>query len=208
MREPTDDEITQVSNVLACAAAFDNRTIGTADIIAWWRVIGHLSQGEAEDAVIAHYTESTDRIMPGHILARVKKIHAERLGRTPDALPDADPDDVAAWLAALREGRNRVATGQLEARPVREAIETTFVYVKSKWSREVAPLRALEPAGADPVHDDARTALARLPLERSVELLTQAREQLAAEGAQYDHRGVTIRAAELATRPAADTATA
>lgn len=201
MREPTDDEIDQIGKILACAAAFDNRTIGTADILAWWRVIGHLAPGEAEDAIIAHYSESVDRIMPGHILARVKKIHADRLARTPDALPDADPDDVAAWLAALREGRHRVATGQLEQRPVREAIETTFVYVRSKWSREVAPLRALEPAGADPDHDNARNVLAALPLEQAVEHLTAAREQLAAEGAQYDHRAVAIRAAELATTP-------
>lgn len=198
MREPTDDEIDQVGKILATAAAFDNRTVGTADVIAWCRVIGHLAPGEAEDAVIAHYGESTDRVMPGHILTRVKKIHADRLGRTPDALPDADPDDVRAWLTALREGRYLVATGQLEQRPVREAIESTFVYVKSKWSREVAPLRALDAAGADPDYDDARTVLAALPLEQAVERLGAAREQLAAEGVQFDHRAVTIRAAALA----------
>lgn len=201
MREPTDDEIDQVGKILATAAAFDNRTVGTADIVAWWRVIGHLAPGEAEAAVIAHYSESTDRIMPGHILARVKKLHADRLARTPDALPDADPDDVHAWLAALREGRHRVATGQLSARPVQQAIESEFVYVRSKWSREVAPLRAIEAAPPDPEFDAACTVLGRLTPECVQELLAAADEQLKNEGLPPDHHTVAIRAAALAKEP-------
>src|SRR5690606_24391653 len=38
----------------------------------------------------------------------------------PAAIPDADPDDVPAYLAAVKEQRTRAADGQLHPRPVQE----------------------------------------------------------------------------------------
>jgi len=50
--------------------------------------------------------------MPKDILDGVRRMRRARLDREPEAIPDADPDDVAAYLAALREGRFRAAEGE------------------------------------------------------------------------------------------------
>lgn len=201
-----------IGDVLAVAAAFDNRTVGDADCIAWYRAIGHLNQQEVEEAIIAHYTETTDRIMPAHVLARVSKIRALRLAHAgPEAVPDADPDDIPAYQAALREGRWRTASG-MTSRPVRRAIETAFdngkyLRVETKWDR-TAPIthrRIALPAGpepepepVDPEHAAAHAILAELPDRHR--WLSEAATVLEREGHVLNKRDVAIRAADLATR--------
>lgn len=201
-----------IGDVLAVAAAFDNRTVGDADCIAWYRAIGHLDRAEVEEAIIAHYTETTDRIMPAHVLGRVGKIRALRLAHAgPEAVPDADPDDDTAYRAALREGRWRTASG-MTPRPVRQAIEGSFgdskyLRVETKWNRD-APLthrRIALPAGpepepepVDPEHAAANAVLAELPDRHR--WLSDAATVLEREGRVLNKRDVAIRAAELATR--------
>lgn len=202
-----------IGDVLAVAAAFDNRTVGIADSAAWFKVIGHLDQHEAEEAIIAHYAETTDRIMPAHVLTRVSKIRALRLAHAgPEAVPDADPDDVAAYQAAIREGRWRTANGEAKPRPVRQAIEGSFnngryLRVESKWDR-TAPIthrRFALPAGPepepvpnDPEHAAANAVLAELPNRHH--WLSEAAVLLEREGRRLNKRDVAIRAADLATR--------
>jgi hypothetical protein len=205
-----------IGDVLAVAAAFDNRTVGVADNAAWFKVIGHLNQAEVEDAIIAHYAETTDRIMPAHVLTRVGKIRALRLAHAgPEAVPDADPDDVPAYQAALREGRWRTANGAAP-RPVRRAIETAFnngkhLRVESKWDRS-APIThrrfalpaAPEPEAPaiDPDYVAAEAVLAQLP-DRA-QWIRAARAELEAEGVRLTRAAEAIRAADLATRTSTD----
>lgn len=200
-----------IGDVLAVAAAFDNRTVGDADCIAWYRAIGHLNQQEVEEAIIAHYMETTDRIMPAHVLGRVGKIRALRLAHAgPEAVPDADPDDIPAYQAALREGRWRTASGMV-SQPVRQAIETAFnngqhLRVESKWNRNtpITHRRLALPAApepgpeANPEHAAANAVLAELPDRQT--WIEAARVELEAEGARLSHAAVAIRAADLATR--------
>jgi len=68
----------EVSDVLAKAAAYDQRTVGTADILAWLEVIGDLDVHDALLAVARHYSSETARIMPAHIREQVRAIHNER----------------------------------------------------------------------------------------------------------------------------------
>lgn len=201
-----------IGDVLSVAAAFDNRTVGIADSAAWFRVIGHLDQHEAEEAIIAHYSETNDRIMPRDVLARVSKLRALRIAHAgPEAVPDADPDDVPAYQQALREGRFRVASG-MSQHPVRRAIETAFdngrhLRVESKWDRS-APIThrrfALpaepepEPVPTDPEHAAANAVLAELPNRHH--WLSEAAVLLEREGRPLNKRDVAIRAADLATR--------
>jgi hypothetical protein len=86
----TDDEI---GELLAVAAGYDQRTVGRVDIDAWQLAfddprIPNLQLGECVDAVILHYRDSPERIMPAHILTRVK---AERAGAISKALPAGKP---------------------------------------------------------------------------------------------------------------------
>jgi hypothetical protein len=150
-------------------------------------------------------------ISPADIAAeirRVRNLRAEQYRDYSQTLPDWDPDDVPGYLRAQRAQLFRAAS-ELPARPVQQAIESHFVYVESKWSRQLAPLRAIEaPKPADPEFDAARATLAALPPTRVQQLMAAAREQLEADDVPLDHRAVAIRAAELATTHTTETATA
>lgn len=139
--------IAEAADVLAMAAAFDSRTVGKADILAWHAVIGHLDAAEARDAVIAHYTDTRDRVMPVDVLSRVTKLRALRIAHAgAESVPDVDdPDDWDGYIKALREGRFRTASGA-QPRPVQRAIEGTFQRIPRDW-RKVLPA---EPS-ADPL---------------------------------------------------------
>lgn len=141
-------------------------------------------------------------IAPSDIAQEIRRVRNLRAGQYQDyedTLPDWDPDDVPGYLRAQRELNFRAAS-QLPARPVQQAIESHFVYVESKWSRHLAPLRAIEaPKPASPEFDAARAVLAALPPARVQQLMTTAREQLEADDVPLDHHAVAIRAATLAT---------
>lgn len=68
----------EVVDVLMKAAAFDQRTIGQADVLAWHEVIGRIDREDALTAVTRHYTESRDRIMPADVVRLVRVIREER----------------------------------------------------------------------------------------------------------------------------------
>lgn len=67
-----------IARVLAKAAAFDQRTVGEADILAWYDAIGDLDPTDALEAVSRHYRESTDRLMPAHIRRIAAQLVRER----------------------------------------------------------------------------------------------------------------------------------
>lgn len=56
-------------------------------------------------------------IAPVDILAEVRRIRGERLEHSDQLLPDVDPDDVPAWLAARRAGLRALADGTITAPP-------------------------------------------------------------------------------------------
>lgn len=103
--------LTETAQLLALAAAYDRRTVGQADVRAWHEVLGDISFTDGAAAVKDHYAASREFIMPANIRTAVRLKRERRLADNPDFVPDADPDDVHAWLAALREGRVRRAGG-------------------------------------------------------------------------------------------------
>lgn len=69
----------------------------------------------------------------------------------PAAIPDADPDDVPAYLAAVREQRTRAADGQLRPRPVKELLAGVGRTVPTQ-TRQTGPLTVTCPyCGAEPL---------------------------------------------------------
>jgi len=107
----------EAAELLALAAAFDQRTVGEADALAWAEALGNINQADARTAVTEHYRHETRRLMPVDVLTGVRRIRSNRLAEFAEQVPDADPDDVPAYLAALREQRYRAASGEA-ARPV------------------------------------------------------------------------------------------
>lgn len=66
------------AKVLAKAAAFDQRTIGRADIAAWHEALSDLDVDVALEAVTRHYRRRTDRLMPAHVHEHAAEIYRER----------------------------------------------------------------------------------------------------------------------------------
>lgn len=67
-----------VARVLAKAAAFDLRTIGESDVMAWHEALGDLDAADALAAVTRHYRETDDRLMPTHVRRIVGELQRER----------------------------------------------------------------------------------------------------------------------------------
>jgi hypothetical protein len=66
------------ARLLAKAAAFDQRTIGAADVAAWHEAVGDLDAGDALAAVTRHYQRTDQRIMPSHLRILTVEIGRER----------------------------------------------------------------------------------------------------------------------------------
>lgn len=115
--------------LLGLCATFDRRTIGTADVEAWTAVLGDLTFEACRAAVIDYYAESREWIMPSDVRSGALQRGVTFTPKTP-ALPDADPDEVADWLEALRNGR----TVELEDGPGIEAARLSSVLKSVKDS--------------------------------------------------------------------------
>jgi hypothetical protein len=101
-----DDTTARVA--LAMASAFD-QTFAKPDpiiIAAWATVLGDMDPEAAKRAVEGHYTDEHRRIMPSDVVKRVRSERAtvQQIHRHHNAVPNADPDDVKAWLAAVKRG--------------------------------------------------------------------------------------------------------
>jgi hypothetical protein len=118
-------------DLLTLAAAYDRRTVGKGDAMAWHAAVGDLAFADCRVAVIGHYTDTTDWLMPAHVRHRVQRIRARRLDRA--SIPPPPPelvDDWPAYQAALHaarvaaaDGRDPEAASQSVANPVRLRIE-------------------------------------------------------------------------------------
>lgn len=105
--------------VLAAAASVDTRTPhpDPAIITMWAGILGNVNRADALQAVAQHYSNpAVERILPGDILAAVRKIRADRVRGVPvSALDpdDVDPEDVDAWLKARKARIRAIADGRL-----------------------------------------------------------------------------------------------
>lgn len=91
---------------------------------AWHLVLGHLPFEECREAVIA-VAQRERYISPADIVQEVKRARA-RGPQGADLVPDADPDDPRAYLAALRAGRMRHYADGAERRPLAEAMRAAL----------------------------------------------------------------------------------
>ena len=108
-------------DLLTTCAAYDRRTIGKSDAVAWHAVVGDLPFEQAQKAVFAHYSESTEWIMPAHVRTRVKRQQRDeaergRIKQVND--PAAYRREVEqADAAFMRKLAQRTGNAQLKAAP-------------------------------------------------------------------------------------------
>lgn len=101
-----------VARLLAVCAAYDQRTAGEADVLAWAELIGDLNAADAVQAVKNHYATETRRVMPVDVITGVRRIRDDRLARNP--LPDPPADMTAIeYRDWLRHTTKLIADGEL-----------------------------------------------------------------------------------------------
>jgi len=103
---------------LATAAAYDRRTVGRMDGLAWSKALDDLAVRDVIDAVHLHYRDHREFVMPSDLRTLVRVVRADRVnavlgheGSIP-APPAELADDVAksilwqrACVAAIADGR-------------------------------------------------------------------------------------------------------
>jgi hypothetical protein len=155
-------------DLLTTAAAFDRRTVGEADAIAWHAAIGDLSFDDSRAAVVAHYTETSDWVMPAHVRARVRAMRRDRLTREIiPALPAEIADQPSRYRGELRERIREIADGH--------SVQHAITPVPAQAPRAVAVVRG----ELGPALPPAERTLAPQEIARR-----QAAESRAARGAQ------------------------
>lgn len=68
----------ETANLLTAMAAFDRRTIGEADVIAWQAVLPDAAFEDCLEAVKQHYAEETEWMMPAHVRRAVRDMVSQR----------------------------------------------------------------------------------------------------------------------------------
>lgn len=113
----------EITRVLAAAQAFDQRTVGDFDILAWHKAIGHLDFTDSVEAVARYYATTRERIMPSDVADGVRAIRADRERReaksAPRELPSRFETDVTRDIT-VRAG---VAHCRDVLRPILERLE-------------------------------------------------------------------------------------
>lgn len=68
----------ETAQMLAHMQAYDQRTVGEADVIAWQALLVDAPFEDCQEAIRRHYAEETDRVMPAHVRRLVRDIARER----------------------------------------------------------------------------------------------------------------------------------
>lgn len=139
----------ETARVLAVVQAFDNRSVGEINVAAWQRVLRDINFEDAQQAVIDHYCECRDWIMP------------------------ADVRSAAIAIARHREGVAKLATLEAEHYLLEEAPTTpmgqaeweAFCEQAKRHGVDVKLGRPVPKADPTPPRDPKRTAQALAELD-------------------------------------------
>lgn len=89
----------EVSELLGMAAAFDQRTVGSADVEAWAAVLDGIRFVDAREALLEHYKTKRTRLTVADLVEGVRAIRSARIGdRHPPGFPHQLSGDVEAQL--------------------------------------------------------------------------------------------------------------
>lgn len=100
----------ELAAVVAKVKLGDNREVNDLVLREWFDTIGHLRADDAMQAVTMHRQESTDYLMPAHIIRNVRRVIDARVdaqkaldGRSDDFQGDPKPENWEAMCAAWND---------------------------------------------------------------------------------------------------------
>ena len=114
----------EIIDLLTLMASYDRRKVGEADVPAWDAAVGDLPYDDCRTAVIAHYRETADWIMPAHVRRRVLAIRNERLKAAGDLerlIPEELADRPLEYAKALDDLVAAVRDGQAAPKAIGSA---------------------------------------------------------------------------------------
>lgn len=121
----------ECAELLTVATAYDHRTLGEVDVIAWHEAIGDLALDECKQAVVQHYKTSTEWLMPVNIRRLVSVTRQDRAMR---ALPRGREDLIPMpdWFrTTVAEHRRRAQAGRKMAADNGEPVTFGSAIVKA-----------------------------------------------------------------------------
>lgn len=153
--------LSETADLLTAMSAFDRRTIGDGDVIAWQAVLSDASFGDCLEAVKRYYAEHTEWMMPAHVRRLVRDIVREReamaratgwaagqAGVPKDqAMPEVTAGPIADVTRALAEELIERMRRQLP-QGSRAALMPRRVY----WEQEYAAYRRRQDAEPNPYY--------------------------------------------------------
>lgn len=110
----------QAVALLAIASGFDNRKPDRDTPAFWAETLADVDYDDARAVIVAHFHESTEWLMPAHIVKGVREIEAARVAAAPNLyeleppkyVTDLDGEDFdAAYMAWLQESARRIRRG-------------------------------------------------------------------------------------------------
>lgn len=151
----------ETARVLAKAAAFDQRTIGESDVLAWHEALADLNGADALNAITQHYATSDQRIMPVHVRRLATDIRRERhrIERETDEQRAIESYRAQAGPLADRSAEIQAFVGQVrEVLPEgdREALRPRTV----AWEREHRAYERAANAEPNPDYDPGMAPVA------------------------------------------------
>lgn len=181
----------EAQSLLTIAAAFDNRKPDADAARAWAAALDGLPFIDCRDAIVKHYRNSSDWLMPGHVIAAVKQVRAKRIADAGHLLiPPAgltEPEE-RAWLGAARR---RVADGEApeDVSPPQVGTSRPFELVGPAGVDAADAVRDLRAA-----HADAKRVLQEAAEQQTAE---RSQKQAARESARAaDREAIANRATE------------
>lgn len=110
----------ETAQLLTKIAAFDRRTIGEADVLAWHEILEPFPLADCLDAVRAYFSETREWCMPSDVVQRVQAVRTQRLRDagtiTPNECTYERIDSPTGWSQSWSDGY------YVEARALRDAI--------------------------------------------------------------------------------------
>ncbi|MEU4558560.1 hypothetical protein AB0F72_09220 [Actinoplanes sp. NPDC023936] len=132
----------EVVLLLTLAGTFDYRRVGDADVEAWHLALDDIDLDDAKAAVVRHYRESTDRMMPAHVRAGVKAIRAERRRN--------EPSEALALPSKFEQDMNRQVRMEAGAAQVRDVLAAIGAHLETQSPPPVSAMEQLRAITAGP----------------------------------------------------------
>lgn len=132
----------EVVVLLTLAGTYDYRKVGDADVESWHLALGDVDFDDAKNAVVRHYREFTDRLMPAHVRNGVKVIRDERRR--------LEPSEARALPSPFEEDINRQVRMEAGAATVREVLSRLTAHLEGKSAPPVSAMERLRAITAGP----------------------------------------------------------